>query len=49
VVVVDLNQALADETAQLIKAAGGHAIAVKADVSKAAECENVRGSSYLFV
>lgn len=39
VVAVDVNQASAQATADAIRAAGGKAIAVQADVSKAADCE----------
>lgn len=39
VVSVDINLAAAEETASAIRAAGGKAVAVKADVSKAADCE----------
>lgn len=39
VVVVDWNESGAHDVAQQIRAAGGHAMAVKADVSKAADCE----------
>lgn len=41
VVAVDLNEAAAAETVKQIEAAGGQAVAVKADVSKAADCENM--------
>jgi len=41
VVVVDLNENKGNETVQLIKGAGGEAIFVRADVSKAADCENM--------
>lgn len=41
VVAVDLNEAAAQETVNQIKAAGGEAIAVKADVSKATDSENM--------
>ncbi|MBL8230946.1 MAG: SDR family NAD(P)-dependent oxidoreductase, partial [Bryobacterales bacterium] len=39
VVAVDLNLEAAEAVAAAIEAAGGDAIAVKADVSKAADCE----------
>ncbi len=39
VVAADINLAAAEETASAVRAAGGQAMAVKADVSKAAECE----------
>ncbi len=39
VVSVDINLAAAEETASAIRAAGDKAVAVKADVSKAADCE----------
>jgi NAD(P)-dependent dehydrogenase (short-subunit alcohol dehydrogenase family) len=36
---VDINRCAAEETASMIRAAGGKAFAVKADVSRAADCE----------
>lgn len=39
VAAADINLAAAEETASAVRAAGGQAMAVKADVSKAAECE----------
>ncbi len=39
VVVVDVNDALGQETARRVRAAGGRAEYVRADVSKAADCE----------
>lgn len=38
VVIVDVNEAAAAESAQAIEAAGGRALAVKADISREAEC-----------
>lgn len=45
VVSVDINLAAAEETASAIRAAGGKAVAVKADVSKAADCEAMVAAS----
>jgi len=39
VVAVDLNEATAQETAEMVRTAGGQAVAVRADVSKAADCQ----------
>lgn len=39
VVVVDINEETAAETARLIRETGGHATHVRADVSRAADCE----------
>jgi NAD(P)-dependent dehydrogenase (short-subunit alcohol dehydrogenase family) len=41
IVVVDVNEAPAQETVALIEKAGGRAAACKADVSKAADCEQM--------
>ena len=41
VVVADVNDTAGQETADLIKAQGGQAVYVRADVSKAADCENM--------
>lgn len=41
VVVADVNDALGQETAELIISQGGKAIYVRADVSKATDCENM--------
>jgi NAD(P)-dependent dehydrogenase (short-subunit alcohol dehydrogenase family) len=41
VIVVDLNKAAAEEASQTINTTGGKSIAVQADVSKLADCENV--------
>jgi NAD(P)-dependent dehydrogenase (short-subunit alcohol dehydrogenase family) len=41
VVVVDVNDAEGNKTVDAIKAAGGKAVYVHADVSKAADCENM--------
>jgi NAD(P)-dependent dehydrogenase (short-subunit alcohol dehydrogenase family) len=41
VVVVDVNEAPAQETAGAIERAGGRAVAFQADVSKAADCERM--------
>ena len=41
VVVADVNDAAGQETVKMIEAAGGKATYVRADVSKAADCENM--------
>jgi NAD(P)-dependent dehydrogenase (short-subunit alcohol dehydrogenase family) len=41
VVTVDLDRELAEDTARMIEAEGGKAIAVRADVSQASDCEAV--------
>ncbi len=41
IVVVDVNDAAGDKVVQEIEAAGGKAVYVHADVSKAADCENM--------
>lgn len=41
VVVADVNDAAGQETVALIEAAGGRAVYVRADVSKAADCQNM--------
>ncbi len=41
VVVADVNDAAGQETAELIQNQGGQAVYVRADVSKAADCENM--------
>jgi NAD(P)-dependent dehydrogenase (short-subunit alcohol dehydrogenase family) len=41
VVVADVNDAAGKETAELIQNQGGQAVYVRADVSKAADCENM--------
>ena len=41
VLVVDLDQKLADRTVEMIKAEGGTASALGADLSKAAECKRM--------
>jgi NAD(P)-dependent dehydrogenase (short-subunit alcohol dehydrogenase family) len=41
VVAVDVNEAAAQETAELVSGSGGRAIAARADVSHAADCERM--------
>lgn len=41
VVVADVNDALGQETAELIVSQGGKAVYIRADVSKATDCENM--------
>lgn len=41
IVVVDINDAAGQETVQMVEAQGGRAVYVHADVSKAADCENM--------
>lgn len=41
IVVVDINEAGGHETVEMVKAAGGEAIFVRTDVSKAEDCENM--------
>ena len=41
VVVADVNDVAGKETAELIQNQGGQAVYVRADVSKAADCENM--------
>lgn len=43
VVVVDINDVGGQETVSMVKASGGEAVYVHADVSKAADCENMVG------
>jgi NAD(P)-dependent dehydrogenase (short-subunit alcohol dehydrogenase family) len=45
VVAVDVNEAAAQETVRDIEVAGGKAIAVRADVAKAADCEAMIGTA----
>ena len=50
VVVVDVNDAAGQETVRMLESAGGQAIAVRADVSRAADCEHmVRAAEQRFV
>src|SRR3954467_11801445 len=41
IVAVDIDHASAQHTADAVQAAGGHAIAVQADVSRAQDCERM--------
>jgi NAD(P)-dependent dehydrogenase (short-subunit alcohol dehydrogenase family) len=41
IAVVDVNEPAAQETVELVKKQGGHAVACRADVSKAADCEQM--------